>query len=90
MKKSKIEQIIHQDIILKQALSDPRVTRRDFLAFTGAMGMTATMGGALWSNRALAATPKRGGHMVSGLNDANTGDSCRASPKCRAICIGNR
>ena len=44
MKKSKIEQIIHQDIILKQALSDPRVTRRDFLAFTGAMGMTATMG----------------------------------------------
>ena len=48
MKKSKIEQIIHQDIILKQALSDPRVTRRDFLAFTGAMGMTATMGGALW------------------------------------------
>ena len=75
MKKSKIEQIIHQDIILKQALSDPRVTRRDFLAFTGAMGMTATMGGALWPNRALAATPKRGGHMVSGLNDANTGDS---------------
>jgi peptide/nickel transport system substrate-binding protein len=75
MKRSKIEQIIHQDTVLKQALSDPRVTRRDFLAFAGAMGLSTAMGSALWSGRALAATPKKGGHMVSGLNDANTGDS---------------
>jgi hypothetical protein len=38
MKKSKIEQIIHQDIILKQALSDPRVTRRDFSGLYGSDG----------------------------------------------------
>ena len=75
MKNSKIEQLIHQDTALKQALGDPRVTRRDFLAFAGAMGLSTAMGSALWSGRALAATPKRGGHMVSGLNDANTGDS---------------
>lgn len=75
MKKSKIEQIIHQDTVLKQALSDPRVTRRDFLAFAGAMGLSTAMGSALWSGRALAAGPTRGGHMVSGLNDANTSDS---------------
>ena len=75
MKKSKIEQIIHQDTVLKQALSDPRVTRRDFLAFAGAMGLSTAIGSALWSGRALAAGPKRGGHMVSGLNGANTSDS---------------
>jgi len=75
MKKSKLEEIIHKDFVLKQALNDSRITRRDFLAFTGAMGMSATLGGALWSGRALAAGPKRGGHIVSGLNDANTSDS---------------
>ena len=75
MKKSKIEQIIHQDTVLKEALSDPRVTRRDFLAFAGAMGLSTAIGSALWSGRALAAGPKRGGHMVSGLNGANTSDS---------------
>ena len=75
MKNSKIEQLIHQDTALKQALGDPRVTRRDFLAFAGAMGLSTAMGSALWSGRALASMPKRGGHMVSGLNDANTGDS---------------
>ena len=47
MKHSKIEKIIHQDTVLKQALTDPRVTRRDFLAFTGAMGLSAAMGSAL-------------------------------------------
>ena len=37
--------------------------------------MSTALGSSLWSGRALAAGPKRGGHMVSGLNDANTVDS---------------
>ena len=73
--KSKLEQIIHQDLAIKRALTDPRISRREFLSFAGALGMSTALGSSLWSGRALAAGPKRGGHMVSGLNDANTVDS---------------
>ena len=73
--KSKLEQIIHQDLAIKRALTDPRISRREFLSFAGALGLSTALGSSLWSGRALAAGPKRGGHMVSGLNDANTVDS---------------
>ena len=73
--KSKLEQIIHQDLAIKRALTDPRISRREFLSFAGALGMSTALGSSLWSGRALAAGPKRGGHMVSGLNDATTVDS---------------
>ena len=74
-KKSNLEQIIHQDLAIKRALTDPRISRREFLSFAGALGLSTALGSSLWSGRALAAGPKRGGHMVSGLNDANTVDS---------------
>ncbi len=73
--KSKLEQIIHQDLAIKRALTDPRISRREFLSFAAALGMSTALGSSLWSGRALAAGPKRGGHIVSGLNDANTVDS---------------
>ena len=73
--KSNLEQIIHQDLAIKRALTDPRISRREFLSFAGALGLSTALGSSLWSGRALAAGPKRGGHMVSGLNDANTVDS---------------
>jgi len=77
MKKDKttIDQLIEQDLRIRQALTDPRITRREFLAFSGALGLSTALGSSLWSGRALASGPKRGGHIVSGLNDANTVDS---------------
>ena len=44
------------------------------------MGLSVSAAGALWSGRALADTPKRGGHMRCGLNDANTIDSLDSTP----------
>ena len=77
MKKDKnsIKQIIDVDTGIRQALNDSRVSRRDFLSFTSALGLTAAMGSSLWSNKAMAAGPVRGGHLVAGLNDANTIDN---------------
>ena len=62
-------------IEIKRLLEDKRLTRREFLGYTSAMGLSVSAAGALWSGRALADTPKRGGHMRCGLNDANTIDS---------------
>jgi peptide/nickel transport system substrate-binding protein len=56
-------------------LNDKRATRRDFMVGATVLGLTAAAASALWSKRALASTPQRGGHMRCGLNDANTVDS---------------
>lgn len=69
------KRIINLDTGIKEILSNDRVSRRDFLSFTSALGMTAAMGSSLWSNKAMAAGPKRGGHLIAGLNDANTVDT---------------
>ena len=77
MKKDKnnVKQIIDVDTGIQQILKDERVSRRDFLSFTTALCLTAAMGSSLWSNKAMAAGPVRGGHLVAGLNDANTIDN---------------
>ena len=62
-------------IELRRMLADKSLTRREFLGYTSAMGLSVTAASALWSERALANTPKTGGHMRCGLNDANTIDS---------------
>ena len=72
---SDIKRIIENDADIKKMLNTPNVSRRDFLTITGALGMTAAMGSSLWSNKAMAAGPVRGGHLIAGLNDANTSDS---------------
>ena len=72
---SDIKRIITDDADIKKMLNSQKVSRRDFLTFAGAMGMTAAMGSSLWSNKAIAAGPVRGGHMVVGLNGAATSDS---------------
>ena len=61
-------------------LDDKSLTRREFLGYTSAMGLSVAAAGALWSGRALADTPKRGGHMRCGLNDANTIRLARLHP----------
>ena len=72
--KSDIKRIT-ADTDIKQILTSDNVSRRDFMAFTGALGLTSVVGASLWSNKAMAAGPKRGGHLVAGLNDANTVDT---------------
>ena len=73
--KNDIKRIIDNDADIKKLLNNGNVTRRDFLTIAGALGMTTAMGSSLWSNKAMAAGPVRGGHLIAGLNDANTSDS---------------
>lgn len=60
---------------LDRILSDKKASRRDFMVAASAFGVGATAASSLWSSRAAAATPKKGGHLIAGLNDANTNDS---------------
>ena len=64
----------HQQLI-ENILADPSANRRDFMVGATALGITAASATAMWSGRAHAKTPKKGGHMKVGLNDANTIDS---------------
>ena len=60
---------------IQRMLGDAKANRRDFMVGATALGVTATSASALWSSRAHASEPKKGGHMVAGLNDSNTVDS---------------
>ena len=60
---------------IERMLGDRNLTRREFLGYTSAMGISVAAAGTLWSGHALANMPKRGGHLRCGLNDANTIDS---------------
>ncbi|MGF1563432.1 MAG: ABC transporter substrate-binding protein [Geminicoccaceae bacterium] len=51
-----------------------RVSRRDFMHYTIAAGLTATTASGLWA-RAAAAQPKPGGNFRWGLHDGNTADN---------------
>jgi peptide/nickel transport system substrate-binding protein len=50
-----------------------RLTRREFLGAAAALGVSATLAGALMNEAE--ATPKRGGHFRIGASDGNTTDS---------------
>ncbi len=60
---------------IERMLADKKANRRDFMVGATATGMTATSASALWTTRAHAMEPKKGGHMRAGLNDSNTIDS---------------
>ncbi|MBI3899281.1 MAG: ABC transporter substrate-binding protein [Gammaproteobacteria bacterium] len=52
------------------------MNRRDFLRRSAALGISTALAGSMLSNVASAADkPKRGGHLLIGLNGANAGDS---------------
>jgi peptide/nickel transport system substrate-binding protein len=75
MKKDDISNLLKNDEDVRKLLINPEVTRRDFMTIAGALGMSAATGASLWSNKAMADTPQKGGHMRAGLNDTNTADS---------------
>ncbi len=60
---------------IQRMLADKKANRRDFMAGATALGVTATSASAMWTGRAHAAEPKKGGHLRAGLNDSNTVDS---------------
>lgn len=60
--------------LIKRMIGDPRTSRRQFIVGAMASGLALSTASGLWS-RAQAATPKSGGHMRIGMNDANTNDS---------------
>jgi peptide/nickel transport system substrate-binding protein len=51
-----------------------RLSRRDFMQYAAAAGLTASAAGGLWS-QARAQTPKRGGTFRWGIHDGNTSDT---------------
>lgn len=60
---------------IERMLADRKASRRDFMVGATALGVTATSASALWTGRAHASEPVKGGHMRAGLNDSNTVDS---------------
>jgi peptide/nickel transport system substrate-binding protein len=51
-----------------------RISRRDFMSYSIAAGLTATTATGLWSKSAMAA-PQRGGNFRLGAHDGNTSDT---------------
>ena len=60
---------------LERMLGDRKTTRREFLVSATALGLSATAASTMWSGRAHAAAPKRGGHLKTGMIGGNTSDS---------------
>jgi len=52
-----------------------RLSRRDFMHYATAAGVTATTATGLWTSKVRAATPQKGGTFRIGQHDGNTSDS---------------
>ena len=52
-----------------------RLSRRDFMHYAMAAGVTASAAGGLWTSKAALAAPKRGGTFRLGTHDGNTSDT---------------
>ena len=59
---------------LMAGMGTKRLSRRAFMERALASGLSVAAAGSLWSLRAAAATPKKGGIFRVGLNDGNTAD----------------
>ncbi len=64
-----------QNSSLISALLDKAASRRQFMQGVIALGMSAPAAGALWSTKAAAATPKKGGTFRVAIGDFNTTDT---------------
>ena len=52
-----------------------RLSRRDFMHYSMAAGLTASAASGLWTSKAAMAAPKRGGTFRLGTHDGNTSDT---------------
>ena len=67
----------HQELIERMTTDgcSGKISRRDFMHFSIAAGMSAAAASALWTSGVAAATPKRGGTFRLGSFDGNTSDT---------------
>lgn len=63
----------HNDM-LASILADRRATRRDFLVGATSLGLSVAAASSLWSRRAHANAPQKGGHMIAALAGGSTTD----------------
>ncbi|MEM7170535.1 MAG: ABC transporter substrate-binding protein [Pseudomonadota bacterium] len=61
--------------ILDKILTDRRATRREFMSHAVAAGVAAGAAASMWSGRALASEPKKGGTLRQALRGGATSDS---------------
>ncbi len=61
--------------VLSQLLATGKVTRREFMHRAVALGISLSTASILWSQKARAASPKRGGHLKFGIGHGSTTDS---------------
>ena len=60
---------------LKQLFSEGRISRRDFIKSSTALGLAAAIPSALLTAEAKASEPKRGGRLIQALRGGATSDS---------------
>ncbi len=60
---------------IAEAARSGRISRREFMNYSMAAGVTASAATGLWTTNARAAEPKRGGTFRWGVHDGNTSDS---------------
>ena len=73
-KKQKQEVVTSQSKGLKELVADSRVTRRDFMKFAAALGVTAATANLVWTDSVMAG-PIRGGILRAGLDGGATTDT---------------
>lgn len=60
---------------LEKMFTEGRISRRQFMARAGALGLAAAVSPALLSTKAQAAVPKKGGHFVQAISGGSTTDT---------------
>ena len=60
---------------LESMSTEKKITRREFMGRAAAIGVSLSAASSLWSTKARAATPKRGGHLKFGVGHGSTTDS---------------
>jgi peptide/nickel transport system substrate-binding protein len=60
---------------LRASLASGSIDRREFMWRATAIGVSGVMASSIVSQMAVAQTPKKGGHLILGLNGAGAGDS---------------
>ena len=60
---------------LEEMLAQGKITRREFLVHTSALGIVATISPSLFTTPAHASVPKKGGHFRLGIGHGATTDS---------------
>ncbi|BBO83804.1 peptide ABC transporter substrate-binding protein [Desulfosarcina ovata subsp. sediminis] len=72
---------------LETMIKDGKLTRRQFIAATTAIGMSATLSSSLFNNKAWANTPKKGGLFRIGIDGGSAHDSSDPSLLIRPFMI---